>query len=143
MRVVGDIAVDITTMDLSIFEAFSFAIISGIWQIGKCQHGSVVGNQFVKYGDLDVIVDEENTSVIAQTPETISAGLLVYCKPEQLPTLNTNTLVSDYMLYDKQNDHYYEITFAGIGKNQHKGIIEHVELTLTQTDVVLSEESNG
>ena len=47
-------------MDLSIFEAFSFAIISGIWQIGKCQHGSVVGNQFVKYGDLDVIVDEEN-----------------------------------------------------------------------------------
>lgn len=143
MRAVGDIAVDITTMDLSIFEAFSFAIISGIWQIGKCQHGSVVGNQFVKYGDLDVIIDEENTSVIAQTPETISAGLLVYCKPEQLPTLNTNTLVSDYMLYDKENDHYYVITFAGIGKNQHKGIIEHVELTLTQTDVVLSEESNG
>ena len=47
------------------------------------------------------------------------------------------------IFYDKENDHYYEITFAGIGKNQHKGIIEHVELTLTQTDVVLSEESNG
>ena len=143
MKIAGDIAVDTTTMDLSIFEAFSFAIISDTWQIGKCQHGGVVGIQFEKYGDIDVIVDEENSSVIAQTPETITAGLLVYCKPEQMPTLNTNTLVSDYMLYDKENDHYYEITFAGIGKNQHKGIIEHVELTLTQTDIVLSEEDDG
>lgn len=127
---------DITTMDLSIFEAFSFAIISDVWQIGKCQHGGVVGNVFEKFGDLDVVIDEENSSIISNTPETLNTGLLVYVKPEQLPTLNTNTLVSDYMLYDSENDLYYAITFAGIGKNQHKGVIEHVELTLTQTDVV-------
>lgn len=123
-------------MDLSIFEAFSFAVISGVWQIGTCQHGTVVGNEFVKVADLDVVVDEENLSVISSTPETISAGLLVYCKPEQLPTLNTNKLVSDYMLYDSENGNYYTITFAGVGKNQHKGIIEHIELTLVQTEVV-------
>lgn len=122
-------------MDLSIFEAFSFAVISGVWQIGTCQHGTVVGNQFEKVADLDVVVDEENSSVISNTPETINSGILVYCKPEQLPTLNTNKLVSDYMLYDSENDDYYTITFAGIGKNQHRGTIEHIELTLVQTEV--------
>lgn len=122
-------------MDLSIFEAFSFAVISGVWQIGTCQHGTVVGNQFEKVADLDVVVDEENSSVISNTPETINSGLLVYCKPEQLPTLNTNKLVSDYMLYDSENDDYYTITFVGIGKNQHRGTIEHIELTLVQTEV--------
>lgn len=123
-------------MDLSIFEAFSFAVISGVWQIGTCQHGTVVGNEFVKVEDIDVVVDEENSSTISNTPENINTGLLVYCKPEQMPTLNTNKLVSDYMLYDSENDKYYTITFAGVGKNQHRGTIEHIELTLTQTEVV-------
>lgn len=122
-------------MDLSIFNAFSYAIISGVWQIGKCQHGSVVGNVFTKYADIDVIVDEENTSIINQTPEAINTGMLVYCKPEQMPTLNTNELVAYYMLYDSANDNYYSITFAGIGKNQHNGTIEHVEFTVTQTAI--------
>lgn len=128
-------------MDLSIFKAFDFAIISGVWQIGKCQHGSVVGNVFEKVADIDVIIDEENASAITNTTEVINAGLLVYVKPEQMPTLNTNKLVSDYMLYDSENDDYYMITFAGIGKNQHKGIIEHLELTLTQTEI--AELGNG
>ena len=129
-------------MDLSIFKAFDFAIISGVWQIGTCQHGSVVGNVFNKVADLDVIVDEANSSVIGQTPETITADLLVYVKPEQMPTTNTNKLVSDYMLYDSENGFYYEITTAGVGKNQHKGVIEHIELSLTQTEAEIGEIEN-
>lgn len=136
MREAKNTAVDFTTMDLSIFEAFSFAIISGVWQIGTYTRGSVVGNVFTKTNDLDVIIDEENSSTITTNPENLTTGMLIYVKPEQMPTLNTNELVSGYMLYDSENDDYYAITFAGVGKNQHKGIIEHIELTVVQTEAL-------
>lgn len=129
-------------MDLSIFKAFDFAIISGVWQLGTCQHGSVVGNVFIKVADLDVVVDEGNASAISNTPETISSDLLVYAKPEQLPTLNTNKLVSDYMLYDSENGFYYTIVDAGVGKNQHTGTIEHIELKVIQTEAEIGENEN-
>lgn len=131
------------TMDLSIFKAFDFAIISDVWQIGTCQHGSVIGNVFDKKADIDVIIDEENSSVITSNPETINAGLLVYARPEQMPTLNTNELVSNYMLYDSENGYYYTIINAGIGKNQHNGTIEHIELVLTQTEAEVASENNN
>lgn len=136
MREAIGIAVDYMTMDLSIFEAFSFAIISGVWQIGTYTRGGVVGNVFTKTNDLDVIIDEENASTITTNPENLTNGMLIYAKPEQMPTLNTNELVSDYMLYDSENDDYYAITFAGVGKNQHKSIIEHIELTVVQTEAL-------
>lgn len=123
-------------MDLSIFKAFNFAIIYDVWQIGTCRHGSVVGNIFSKVADIDVVIDEENSSSISTTPENLQNTMLIYAKPEQLPTLNTNKLVSDYMLYDSENGFYYMITNAGIGKNQHNGTIEHIELQLVQTDIV-------
>lgn len=136
MREAKGIAVDYTIMDLSIFEAFSFAIISGVWQIGTYTRGGVVGNVFTKTNDLDVIIDEENASTITSNPENLTTGMLIYVKPEQMPTLNTNELVSDYMLYDSENDDYYAITFASVGKNQHKGTIEHIELTVVQTEAL-------
>lgn len=123
-------------MDFSIFEAFPNAIISGIWQIGTCQHGTVVGNQFTKVADLCVVIDEGSNSSISSIPETLASDLLIYVMPCQLPTTNTNKLVSDYMLYDSQNNLYYMITDAGIGKNQHTGKIEHIELRVTETEVV-------
>ena len=123
-------------MDLSIFEAFPNAIISGVWSIGKCQHGTLVGNQFIKLGDLDVVVDEGSNSSINSTPEALNSDLLVYVIPCQMPTLKTNALVSNYMLYNSQEDAYYEIVDAGIGKNQHTGNIEHLELRVIQTEVV-------
>lgn len=123
-------------MDTSIFEAFPNAIISGIWEIGECRHGSVVGNQFYKITDLDVVVDEGSNSSISSTPETLASDMLIYTIPGQMPTLHTNKLVSDYMLHNKEEDSYYEIIDAGIGKNQHTGQIEHIELKVVQTEVV-------
>ena len=128
-------------MDLSVFKAFSNAIIYGEWQIGTCQHGSVVGNVFNKVADLDVILDEGNSSSVNTTPESLRSDLLVYVKPEQLPTIRTNKLVSSYMLYDSANDDYYMIVDAGVGKNQHTGEIEHLELKVVQTEVVDVEQS--
>lgn len=121
---------------LSIFEAFPNAIVSGVWQIGSCQHGTVVGNQFEKIIDIDVIVDEGNSSSVDTTPEALRSDLLIYAYPCQMPTLSTNALVSGYMLYNSDEDAYYEIIDAGIGKNQHTGLVEHIELKVVQTEVV-------
>lgn len=131
-----DTAADIITMDTSIFDAFPKAIISGVWQIGTCQHGTILGNQFEKAADIDVIIDDGSSSEINTTPEALTSDLLVYVCPEQLPTTRTNMLVSDYMLYDSEEDCYYMIVDAGVGKNQHTGKIEHIELELVQTEVV-------
>lgn len=123
-------------MDISIFDAFPQAIISGVWQIGTFQHGTVVGNVFNKLADIDVIVDEGNSSSVNTTPESINSDLLVYVMPCEVTNVSTNKLVSNYMLYDSQDDYYYEIVDAGVGKNQHTGNVEHIELKLVQTEVV-------
>lgn len=127
--------VAIATMDISIFDAFPHAIISGVWSIGTCQRGTIVGNQFTKVSDIDVIIDEGSNSGVNTTPESLTSDLLVYVMPQQLPTIRTNKLVSDYMLYDSSEDDYYIIVDAGIGKNQETGYVEHVELKLVQTEI--------
>lgn len=130
-------------MDTSIFKAFPSAIIYNQWQIGSCQHGSIIGNVFVKIADLDVIIDEGSNSTVNSTIEALKSDMLVYAKPEQLPTIRTNELVSGYMLYDSIEDKYYEIIDAGLGKNQEVGIIEHVELKVVQTEVTEWDEQSS
>ena len=122
-------------MDLSIFDAFSNAIIYNVWQIGTSKRGTVVGSQFTKVADLDVVIDEGASAQITTNPEELTSDMLVYVKPEQMPTISANKLVSGYMLYDSVNDDYYEIISVGIGKNQHTGIIEHLELRVVQSEV--------
>lgn len=131
-------------MDTSIFDAFPNAIISGVWQIGTCKHGTVVGNQFNSLNNVDVIIDEGYNSNINTTPETIGSDMLVYVKPCQMPKevnelMMTNqvvlALVANYMLYNSANDTYYVIVDAGVGKNQHTGNIEHLELKLRETEI--------
>ena len=122
-------------MDTSIFKAFPNAIVSGVWEIGQCQHGTLVGNQFVKISSIDVVVDEGFSSSISTTPETLRSNMLIYAMPCQMPSLNANTLVSGYMIHNTVDNTYFEIVDAGIGKNQHTGNIEHVELLLVQTEV--------
>lgn len=131
-------------MDISIFDAFPNAIISGIWQIGTCKHGTVVGNQFNSLNNVDVIIDEGYNSNINTTPETIGSDMLVYVRPCQMPKevndlMMTNQvvleLVANYMLYNSANDTYYMIVDAGVGKNQHTGNIEHLELKLKETEI--------
>lgn len=131
-------------MDISIFDAFPNAIISGIWQIGTCQHGTVIGNQFKSLRAIDVIIDEGYNSNINTTPETIGSDMLIYVKPCQMPKkvnklMMTNQivieLVANYMLYNSANDTYYMIIDAGVGKNQHTGNIEHLELKVKETEI--------
>lgn len=123
-------------MDFSIFDAFPNAIISGVWEIGTCQHGTLVGNQYTKINDIDVVVDEGYISNVNVTPESITSDLLIYAYPSQLPVNSAPELVANYMLYNSQDNAYYEIVDAGVGKNQHTGKLEHIELKVIRTDVV-------
>ena len=126
----------VVTMD--VFSAFPGAVVTGVYSIGSYQRGTVEGNQFVKVAGLDVIIDEGDASDIGMAPnaETLDADLLLYCKPEQLPTTNPRALASGYLIYDSGYDDYFAIINAGLGKNQETGTLEHVELLLRQTKVV-------
>lgn len=123
---------------MDVFSAFPGAVVSGRYSIGKFQRGTVEGSQFINYGELDVIVDEGDSSQIGSAPnaETLIADILLYTKPNQLPTVNTRALTANYMVYDADNNDYFAIISAGIGKNQEHGEIEHIELLLRQTGVV-------
>ena len=126
---------------MDVFSAFPNAIIYGVWQISQYQEGSLVGSVWDadSASDLDVIIDEgDNTNVNAgSNPQALDADLLLYVKPSQLPTLNPRALASGYLVYDSENDDYFAIIRADIGKNQDAGDIEHVELFLRQTDATL------
>ena len=122
-------------MDFSIFDAFPYGIVYDVWEIGTCQHGTVVGNEFKPINGLDVVIDDGFGSSISTTPETLKSDILIYAMPCQMPSLDTNGLVANYMLHNILDDTYFEIVDAGIGKNQHTGRLEHVELRLVQTEV--------
>ena len=131
-------------MDTSIFDAFPNAVISGVWQIGTCKHGTVVGNTYNSINYIDVIIGEEYNSNVTTTPESVQSDLLLYVKPCQMPKeVNglmltgqiVQGLVANYMLYNSATDSYYMIVDAGIGKNQHTGRIEHIELKVLPTEV--------
>ena len=125
---------------MDVFSAFPQAIISDVWQISTYQHGSLVGNVFDTENaiNLDVIVDEGQTTTInsGNNAQPLDADLLMYVQPDQMPVLNPSILVADYMLYDSENDDYYAIVDASVGKNQETGEVEHIELLLKQTDIV-------
>jgi hypothetical protein len=131
---------------MDVFSAFSSAVVSGQYSIGMCQRGSLVGSVYSKSNDLDVIVDEGDLTNIGLAPNAsvINSDILMYCRPEQMPTTNTRALVSDYMIYDQTNGDYFAIVNASIGKNQDTGVVEHIELLLQQTDAEATEdECNG
>lgn len=121
---------------MDVFSAFSNAIVYGVWQLGTLDQDTEVGMSFNKLTDLDVIVDE---IAIAErgmnpNPDELVSDTLLYVRPEQLPTLNASALVAGIMLYNSEQDLYYTIENAGIGKNQETGEIEHIELLIRPTE---------
>lgn len=124
---------------MDVFEAFPAAIVNGVWQIAAYQRGGVVGAVWdaENASELDVIIDEGDDSTINGAPNTepLDADLLLYAKPDQLPSTNPRALAAGYLLYDSENDDYFAIVDASLGKNQETGELEHVELLLRQTEV--------
>lgn len=119
----------------TVFECFPNAIISGVWQIGQFGKSTMTGNVFKAVGYVDVIVDEGSSTDIDNAPnaQAMLSDTLLYARPEQMPIVSTKALVGDYMLYNMQEDSYYAIVDAGIGKNQETGAVEHIELKVRET----------
>lgn len=122
---------------MDVFKALPGAVVSGRYSIGSYQRGTVEGAIYTKEADLDVIIDEGDIGEIGLAPnaEALDADLLLYVKPEQLPTTNARALTAGYLIYDSDEDDYFAIINAGLAKNQQNGTLEHVELLLQQTDV--------
>lgn len=121
--------------NMTVFDAFPNAIET--WQIASMDYSTITGNEVIgEWQNIDVIIDEGNSTEPNQSPNYANAysDLLIYCRPEQLPTIETADLVADYVIKDEK-DKTYAIIDAGIGKNQENGVIEHVELKLRQVSV--------
>lgn len=119
---------------MTVFQAFPNALEE--WSIAPIAYSTITGNMIDtdEAQNIDVIVDEGNNSTPNASPNAagIASDTLLYCQPNQLPTIDTAELVANYAVAD-QYGKTYAIIDAGIGKNQDEGTIEHVELKIRQT----------
>lgn len=123
---------------MDVFTAFPHAINNTDWELGEIKFSTAVGNEYAKIKTLSVIVDEANGAKENQSPNVanLDADVLLYVKPDQLPTTNINRLVASYGIKNTTTDEYYQIVSVGIGRNQENNRIEHIELKLLPTTMV-------
>lgn len=121
---------------MTVFDAFPNGIEE--WGLAIAHYSTLTGNTY-ELGDsaikLHVIIDEAQSTDPNPAPNAqgIEADTLVYCIPDELPTLDTAALCAGYVCGPWTGEKVYSIIDAAIGKNQETGIIEHVELRVRQT----------
>lgn len=123
----------------SVFQAFPNAIVN-TYALVQVQRGTEAGDIYITGENIGVIVDDAADFRDANPDaDGVDNDLLLYVRPEDCPTV-PSILMANYFIKDTANGLYYEITRAGIGKNQQTGKIEHIELTLKLTDAVEESE---
>lgn len=123
---------------MDVFSLFPNGIVRDVWQIGSVLRGTVAGDVYAGNNYLDVIVEEASGGELRRTPDAdgLTSDTLIYAKPNQLPTINQDALIADYMIKNTQTGQFYAIIGADIGKNQENGVIEHVELWVRATEAL-------
>ena len=120
-------------LNTTVFDAFPNAIERD-WQIGKMAYSTITGNELDadSLQNIDVIIDEGSNSTPNNSPSYVNlySDTLLYARPSQMPTIDTEALVADYVVKNTTTGKTYTIIDAGIGKNQETGKIEHLELKL-------------
>lgn len=120
-------------LNTTVFDAFPNAIERD-WQISKMAYSTITGNELDadSLRNIDVIIDEGSSSEPNASPSyaNLYSDMLIYVRPDQMPTMNTAALVGDYVVKNTTTNTTYAIIDAGIGKNQETGKIEHIELKL-------------
>lgn len=126
---------------MDVFDAFPNGIVSNQYELGEVQYATAEGTVYSSGKLCDVIVEEEANAEFDRTPSAnpIYTDMLIYARPEQMPTLVAAQLTNGYMWHDVLNNFYYEIVSASLGKNQETGQIEHVEFKVRQTEVTNGE----
>lgn len=119
---------------MTIFDAFPNA--AETWEIGKVSYSTITGNTLSDSQEIHVVVDQGDSADTAPSPNaaTIASDTLLYMKPSEAPETDPSTLVAEYAIIDPQG-RLYAIIDAGIGKNQHTGQIEHIELKIRQRGI--------
>lgn len=127
---------------MDVFEAFPEAIET--WHIGEMAYGTITGNKLANLQAVRVIVDEGDSASQNNAPSaaTIASDTLLYAEPQDLPTTDTSSLVSDYAVKDPHG-RIYAIIDAGAGKNQNHGKLEHIELKLRPTGAIEQSDESG
>ena len=127
---------------MDVFNAFSAAVISGIWEIGQVKRATEVGDIYTTANSLDVIVEEAGDGRVHETPDAdyLTTDTLIYAKPSQLPTLNPAALIGDYLLKNTETGQFYTIIGTDVGKNQENNQTEHIELWVRATEAIEDEE---
>lgn len=128
----------------TVFEAFPKSIISDDWELGEVKNNTEVGKIFTSYGLKHVIIDEAALGSLNDSPsaENISSDTLIYAMPSEMPGLNIARYIASFYWHRISDGQYYEIIEVGVGKNQSRGVIEHIEFRLRPTEVAgVSDES--
>lgn len=122
---------------MDVFEAFPNGIIRNTWELGEVQRATEIGNVFQSIATCDVIIEEGVYDRSGRTPDADyqDSNILLYARPEDMPTLNTAALAAGYYWHNTATDQYYAIREASLGTNQETGVNEHVEFLLKPTEV--------
>lgn len=122
---------------MDVFEAFPNGIIRNTWELGEVQRATEIGNVFQALNICDVIIEEGVYDRSGRTPNADyqDCNILLYARPEDMPTLNTAALAAGYYWHNTATDQYYAIREASLGTNQETGVNEHVEFLLKPTEV--------
>ena len=124
---------------MDVFEAFPHAREDG-WTLYEVKRGTAIGFALVDTGSniSPIISDADSISTGSTSAESLDADMLLYIDPDELPTVNPNLLLSNYYLKSPEG-YWFAINSVGVGKNQHTGAIEHIELTVKQTEGIENE----
>lgn len=123
----------------SVFDAFQNAIIADDWELCELVENTDIGKVPLFGTKVRVIVDEVASGELNNSPsaDSVDSDTLLYAMPADLPGLNVSKYIASYYWYQISSDQYYEIREVGLGKNQQKNVIEHVEFRIRPTEVNL------
>ena len=120
---------------MTVFEAFPNAITR--WNLLPLVIDTATGQTVGETLSVRVIVDPEATTSRPSdtTPAIVQTSTLIYAMPEDLPELDPYHFLGSFLWQDAQN-RYYAIDHVAQGLNQESGVVEHMEFTVTPTEIV-------
>lgn len=123
----------------SVFDAFPNAIIADDWELCELVENTDIGKVALEGQKVRVIVDEVASGELNNSPsaDSVDSDTLLYAMPADLPGFNVSKYIASYYWHQISSDQYYKIREVGLGKNQQKNIIEHVEFRIRPTEVNL------
>ena len=121
---------------MDVFDAFPRSISTN-WEIGVVQRATEQGDVYTALGKLEAIQSVGRGAELHNSPNAAAASstILLYVRPETLPTDDVAELTAAYVVKDAKG-RSFDIIDASWGFNQETGELEHIELELNPTEVI-------